>query len=234
MILASPLAEPSKSSPRTPQDGDTPPDPSRLSISNPQENHNVQTKAALPATPVAERAEPLFGFGDRRVSITPIHGQQISFEYDVVLSRRFAKVDFLGKGEFSQVFRVTATEVAPQQEFFGRTPGQIAHASNVQRVYAVKKIRLPVYNERNYQAKLREVAALRAVRGRDNVLQLVNYWEEDYHLYIQTEYCAEGGLDTFLKKFGEFGRLDDFRIWKIMLEVCQVSVTVEIDVLSWN
>ena len=215
------MAEPHKSSPKTPQDAGVPPDPSRLSISNSQEAHNAHNQAALPATPVAERAEPFFGFGDRRVSITPVHGQN-SFEYDVVLSRRFGKVDFLGKGEFSQVFRVTATEPAPTQELFGWTPGRAARSSNVQHTYAVKKIRLPVYNERNYQAKLREVAALRAVRGRENVLQLVNYWEEDYHLYIQTEYCSEGGLDSFLKQFGEHGRLDDFRIWKILLEVCQV------------
>jgi len=208
----------------TPQDA-APPDPSRLSISTSRDVHAAARKTTvLPATPVAERGDPLFGFGDRRVSITPIQAQHAAFEYDAVLSRRFTGVEFLGKGEFSQVFRVTATEAAPSQEFFGWTPGRNAQTSNAQRVYAVKKVRLPVYNERGYQAKLREVAALRAVRGRDNVLQLVNYWEEDYHLYIQTEYCAEGSLDTFLKKFGEHGRLDDFRIWKILVEVCQVSV----------
>lgn len=203
MVLASPLAHAQHSSP-----------------------NDTQKTSALPATPVTERAEPLFGFSDRRVSITPVHGQHASFEYDVVLSRRFKGVEFIGKGEFSQVFRVTAMEAVPTQEFFCWTPGKNTRTSDVRRVYAVKKIRLPVYNERAYQAKLREVAALRAVRGRDHVLQLVAYWEEDFHLYIQTEYCAEGGLDVFLKKFGEHGRLDDFRIWKILLEVCQVGIMV--------
>ena len=71
--------------------------------------------------------------------------------------------------------------------------------------------------------KLAEVTALQALRGKENVVQLMSYWEENHHLYIQTEYCEEGSLDSFLKKVGDTGRLDDFRIWKIMIEIAQVS-----------
>jgi mitosis inhibitor protein kinase SWE1 len=44
-------------------------------------------------------------------------------------------------------------------------------------------------------------------------------WENNGHLYIQTEFCEEGSLDGFLAQAGLKARLDDFRIWKILLEL---------------
>ncbi|KAI7052940.1 kinase-like protein, partial [Hortaea werneckii] len=41
------------------------------------------------------------------------------------------------------------------------------------------------------------------------------------HLYIQTEFCENGNLKDFLFNTGFKGRLDDFRIWKILVELSQ-------------
>ena len=60
------------------------------------------------------------------------------------------------------------------------------------------------------------------MRGAEHIVQLIDSWEEHNSLYIQTEYCEEGTLNTFLAKVGAKGRLDDFRIWKILSELAQV------------
>lgn len=56
-------------------------------------------------------------------------------------------------------------------------------------------------------------------------MTFVDSWEEQGHLYIQTEFCEEGTLDVFLAQTGLKARLDDFRIWKILLELSVVSGT---------
>jgi mitosis inhibitor protein kinase SWE1 len=51
-------------------------------------------------------------------------------------------------------------------------------------------------------------------------------------LYIQTEYCEEGTLDRFLGHVGRGGRLDDFRIFKILQDLCLVSCSCYICIFS--
>lgn len=51
------------------------------------------------------------------------------------------------------------------------------------------------------------------------MVEFFDSWEDHGHLYIQTEFCEEGTLDLFLIQEGTKGRLDDFRIWKIVSEV---------------
>lgn len=213
-----------------------PPDPSRLSISGNKDALHNSTSSRLspvtfpPATPTADR-EAFAHFVDRRVSITPVHGHgSAPNDADAVLTSMFGKVDCVGKGEFSQVFRVTSRQDSDNtpMDYFNATPtkkrGTDANNASLPatKVFAVKKIRLPFFGQKERQAKLREVAALEAVRDQENVLQIFDHWEQNGHLYIQTEFCEEGGMDNFLKKVGENGRLDDFRIWKILLEVSQV------------
>lgn len=208
-----------------------PPDASRLSISN-ANNASTRSGPAIfpPATPTADR-EAFVNFVDRRVSITPVHGHSVaSHDADAVLASMFRKVECVGRGEFSQVFRVVAQPTFDHTlvDCFGTTPSKRSPADRrslsaaaTQKVFAVKKIRLPFFGQKEREAKLREVTALEAVRDRENVLQIFDHWERNGHLYIQTEYCEEGGMDNFLKKAGEHGRLDDFRIWKILLEIAQ-------------
>ena len=241
-----------KASPRTPRESSilhniditnnmAPPDASRLSISNDDANGAKNTVLPLPtykqtstifppATPTTDR-EAFVNFIDRRVSITPVHGAAPA-DTDAVLSNMFGKVECVGKGEFSQVYRVNTRSASaygsgplsylnatPSKRASSRTPS--FSPASTSKVYAVKKVRLPYFGQKEREAKLREVAVLEAVRDRENVLQIFDHWEQNGHLYIQTEYCDEGGLDKFLKKAGEHGRLDDFRIWKILLEAAQ-------------
>lgn len=224
-VTASPLGPFEKlgaQTPKTPRDNSTlvPPDPSSLSISNHDAPNNTTFGSFPPATPTSRQVDH-FGFADRRMSITPVNGQGPS-DVDMVLNSLFNHVELIGKGEFSQVFRVTessnAAHVTPQQG----TPGTPPTPSQA-RVFAVKKTRLPFFGAKDREAKLREVSVLQTLRGRAHVVQFVDSWEKQFHLYIQTEYCEEGSLSEYLGNVGSAGRLDDFRIWKIMVEVAMVS-----------
>ncbi|KAI1389937.1 uncharacterized protein F4822DRAFT_218926 [Hypoxylon trugodes] len=211
------------SSPRTPQGNIVPPDASRLSISNTADNFLFpgtadRSLSIPPATPTTRQdSAPMFL---ERRAITPINGLP-SQDLDEGLMSRFGKVEFLGKGEFSQVFKVTETTQAnraPQQGFFS-TPTHRVFSPSSAKVYAVKKLTLPIQGKKDRALRLREVGVLETLRGCDHVLQLIDSWEDGNCLYIQTEFCEEGSLDAFLSFVGTKGRLDDFRIWKIMLEI---------------
>lgn len=213
-------------SPHTPRDtagySMTPPDPSSLSISN--SNDGNPKPFRTPATPSNSHARQLFSsFANRRLSITPqnghVHGPS---DVDESLVSRFDKSEVIGKGEFSQVYRVVKSSApASFMTAFSSTP-RTPSSPNSDRVYAVKKLRIPFYGIRDRKAKLQEVNILQSLRHSSKVVQLIDSWEHHGHLYIQTEYCSEGSLDTFLKAVGQAGRLDDFRIWKILLETAQV------------
>jgi mitosis inhibitor protein kinase SWE1 len=163
---------------------------------------------------------------DKRV-ITPVHGMT-SHELDANLTRRFGKVEFIGRGEFSEVYKVmeVTKPVAPSNKSFFGTPTRPSHTPPSplpHKIFAVKKLVLPIQGDKDRMLRLREVDALKALRGCAHILQLIANWEENNSLYIQTEFCEEGNLKEFLAEVGMKGRLDDFRIWKIMLEMTQVS-----------
>ncbi|KAL2071349.1 hypothetical protein VTL71DRAFT_12584 [Oculimacula yallundae] len=216
-------------SPSTPQDSILPPDPSGLSISNHRDGPFQQGAQSMPppATPTAGR-DHFPKFGDRRLSTTPISTFAPSDSDDALLSR-FEKVEIIGTGEFSRVYKVTKTTpsrpTTAQSFFFGNTGSPLSGKSPStpmpERVFAVKKSRQPYSGTRDRQRKLQEVNVLKALGQSDHVLHFNDSWEEKNYLYIQTEYCEEGSLDLFLSTVGRKGRLDDFRIWKIMLEIGQ-------------
>jgi mitosis inhibitor protein kinase SWE1 len=212
-------------SPRTPQDAAgysmTPPDPSSLSISNSLDGNPRQS--TTPATPSNSQTRQLFSsFANRRLSITPVNGLGPS-DVDESLVSRFDKSEIIGKGEFSQVYRVVRSS-APGSFMMGfSTTPRTPSSPSSDKVYAVKKLRIPFHGIRDRQAKLQEVSILQSLRHSSKVIQLIDSWEHHGHLYIQTEFCTEGSLDGFLKVVGQAGRLDDFRIWKILLETTQVS-----------
>jgi mitosis inhibitor protein kinase SWE1 len=155
------------------------------------------------------------------MSITPINGQGPS-DVDMVLNSLFDHVELIGKGEFSQVFKATETSEQKTLGSVSGTPGTPPTPSQA-RVFAVKKTRLPFFGAKDRESKLREVNILKSLRGYPHVLQYVESWEKQFHLYIQTEYCEEGSLSEFLGNVGSAGRLDDFRIWKILVEASMVS-----------
>lgn len=67
---------------------------------------------------------------------------------------------------------------------------------------------------------------MKAVTNSDHIIAFTNSWEDSGHLYIQTEFCEEGSLDMFLAQVGLKARLDDFRIWKILLELTLVCFLI--------
>ncbi|PSR78954.1 kinase-like domain-containing protein [Coniella lustricola] len=205
------------SSPKTPRDSNTllPPDLSCLSIPNREQASSTRFGSLPPVTPTAREDDNLGAFADRRISITPVNGLSLG-DVDLDLRSRFDQVEVVGRGEFSQVYRVTRVSRSAAATL-DSNPGTPPTPLEAQ-VFAVKKTRLPFFGARDREAKLREVIVLRALRGRPHVLQFIESWENQYHLYIQTEYCEEGSLSEFLGIVGAAGRLDDFRIWKILLE----------------
>ena len=229
---ASPINDRSQHlSPHTPRESMMPPDPSSLSISA-HGNENVCPSTALtssasiypPATPTASR-DSLSLFNKSIASITPSH-TSVPIDVAPVLTSRFDKVDLIGAGEFSQVYKVTRKqELKPKRSYFSLPLGRASPKTPLpDQVWAVKKSRNAYIGPKDRQRKLQEVNTLKALGQSDHTLQLFDSWENKNHLYIQTEFCEEGSLSVFLDQVGRKARLDDFRIWKIMLELSLVSI----------
>ncbi|KAF2876347.1 hypothetical protein BDV95DRAFT_483379 [Massariosphaeria phaeospora] len=200
----------SASSPRTPNESSVP-DPSKLSISAQRRgsvpfNSSTDSIMLPPATPTTPREYSYFGNDRPKVPTIGLTKNDV----DPALSSRFHDVRKLdGDGEFSYVFRVS--DPVDKRLALESPPGS--------RVWVVKKSKKPYLGHMDRAKKLREVDILYALRGNEHVISIQNHWEEKYHLYIQTEYCEGGNLKTFTNGAGFKGRIDDFRIWKILLEV---------------
>ncbi|KAF7925901.1 hypothetical protein EAE99_005936 [Botrytis elliptica] len=213
-----------KLSPCTPQDNMLFPDPSSLSISNHRDGHahlgaNSAPVAPPPATPTTGR--DYFG----KTSTTPV-GSFPPRDVDESLVSRFNKIELIGTGEFSQVYKVTQSAHKASTFMFGDSvdspmTGRTPPTPTPDRVFAVKKSKQPYQGFKDRSRKLKEVEVIKALGQADNVIHYVDFWEEKNYLYIQTEYCEEGSLDIFLSQNGRKGRVDDFRIWKILLEIGQ-------------
>ena len=213
--------------PHTPQESMLPPDPSGLSISAHGDTQLNQTLNGFnssvsvypPATPTTSRDYfPQLGKG--RSSITPVHSFAPT-EVDPILLSRFNKVEMIGTGEFSQVYRVSQ-----KSSFNFGTNDQLPRTSPSalvpDQVWAVKKSRRTFIGPKDRLRKLQEVEILKILGHSDHTVQLFDSWEHNDYLYIQTEFCEEGSMDIFLDQVGRKARLDDFRIWKIMLELSLV------------
>lgn len=220
-------------SPHTPRDSTAPPDPSGLSISAHAEGqlfrqvNEVPNSTAIfpPATPTASRDHST-SFGNGRSSLAASHNAAAA-EADPSLRSKFDKVELVGTGEFSQVFRVTqAQESKAIRSYFSLQSTRGSPRTPMpDRVWAVKRSRHPFIGPKDRQRKLQEVNALRTLGQADHTVQFCDSWEDKSHLYIQTEFCEEGNLDSFLNQVGRKARLDDFRIWKIMLELTLVMLS---------
>ncbi|KAE8554600.1 hypothetical protein EYB25_003141 [Talaromyces marneffei] len=211
--------------PCTPKDDKIfPPDPSGLSISAPNESAlslddlNAST-ITFPATPTAPR--DYFAPTGQRKSMSL--GGFSAMDVDTSLTTRFDKVELIGTGEFSQVYRVSNSPENSQYKSIFSLPsaGSTSPAALPERVWAVKKSKQAFGGPKDRGRRMREVEILRALANSDHVISFIDNWEDRGHLYIQTEYCEEGSLDIFLAHVGLKARLDDFRIWKILLELSQ-------------
>ncbi|KAG8623430.1 hypothetical protein KVT40_008406 [Elsinoe batatas] len=191
--------------PLTPQESYTPPDASRLSISNDQRgtlNFGSSVNGLPPATPTGPRDYP-FSFG---VSTTAATSSMLQNDVDTTLTSRFNSVHVFGTGEFSIVYRV-------------ENPVNQSASKSLGKVWVVKKSKKPYTGSKDRARKMKEVQILKALTGHEHVIESVDSWEMKNHLYIQTEFCENGNLKDFLSQTGYKARLDDFRIWKILLEL---------------
>ncbi|KAF2135008.1 hypothetical protein P153DRAFT_278677 [Dothidotthia symphoricarpi CBS 119687] len=197
------------SSPQSPSETMFAPDTRRLSLSGNRRgsiNFNSSLDSFPPATPTASRDHSVFFSNDQ--SAIPIG--LTKNDVDESLASRFREVKELdgGEGEFSIVYRVSQpVKTSPERSPAGS------------QVWVVKKSKKTYIGMGDRQRKMREVEVLYALRGNDHVLSIKDHWEHDARLYIQTEYCESGNLRRFLDTTGFSGRLDDFRIWKILMEL---------------
>ncbi|KAL8664695.1 MAG: hypothetical protein Q9202_002830 [Teloschistes flavicans] len=209
--------------PHTPREGVMPPDPSRLSISSQTYGSIMQPMDSMinsiPATPTTSRDSTAI-FGKSRSSFASSTAVPLA-EVDSSLTSRFDKVEMIGTGEFSYVYRVKKIQESKRTRgYFSLPPDNGSPNTPLpDRVWAVKKSRHPYIGPRDRQRKFQETTTLRALGQCDHIVQLFDSWEDKGHLYIQTEFCEEGSLDLFLEQVGRKARLDDFRIWKILLEL---------------
>ncbi|KAJ5286946.1 hypothetical protein N7478_002632 [Penicillium angulare] len=204
--------------PHTPRDQFFPPDPSGLSISVPSDSQSLQPDYGsqdMPATPTGPR-DSLLSSKQPSLQLSGFHTPDV----DPSLTTRFDKVELIGTGEFSQVYRVAQPHDASFPSMFSlsssgpKSPTALPH-----QVWAVKKSKQPYLGLKDRERRIREVDILKTLVSCDHVVSFMDSWENNGHLYIQTEFCEEGSLDVFLAQAGLKARLDDFRIWKILLEM---------------
>ncbi|PYI09098.1 kinase-like protein [Aspergillus sclerotiicarbonarius CBS 121057] len=200
-----------RGSPRTPQDHLFP-DPSGLSISNDQQSIRPDFNSNLPATPTGPRDS--FQSGKRHS--LPLAGYHAP-DVDPSLTSRFERVELVGTGEFSQVYRVAEPHDTSMSSLF--SGDMYSPKVQSEQVWAVKKSKQPYSGLKDRERRIREVDILKSLTNSDHIISFMNSWEDNGHLYIQTEFCEEGSLDVFLAQVGLKARLDDFRIWKILLEL---------------
>lgn len=204
--------------PQTPQENLLPLDTSRLSISQAAEGRR-ETSMPPPVTPTTARDFR----SSTSIFVTPVNVRTSSLDIDASLYSKFDKVEQIGKGEFSTVYRVTKQDHQNAFSISSFTPLDSHTKSPAKsQVFAVKKSKQPYHGPKDRDAKLREARILKALSHAEHVVQYIDDWEHNFHLYIQTEFCEEGTLDKFLANVGQFGRLDDFRIYKILQDLCLV------------
>lgn len=95
--------------------------------------------------------------------------------------------------------------------------------------YAIKRNTKPVLGNREKKAILREIDALRALtaidegeteveEGKEYLVFFVEAWSSNDFYYIMTEFCEGGSLFDFLEDHTNY-KIDEFRVWKILIEI---------------
>lgn len=98
---------------------------------------------------------------------------------------------------------------------------------------AIKRTKKQIVGKLEKKAILREIDALRALTsvkdndrlnlleqdaGKDNLVYFIEAWDFNNYYYIMTEHCEGGTLFDFLEEHKNY-RIDEFRIWKILIEI---------------
>ncbi|KAI5776171.1 kinase-like domain-containing protein [Geopyxis carbonaria] len=224
-------------SPHTPKNEIIPPDPSSLSISG-KPNDFMSKRRSLPAEFPVTPAKDIFPFGldtsgfpSNTVPSFNGNNHQVTSEF----KSRFIDIKHVGSGEFSEVYQVTEKRRSMNSTSVFTNSSQLVTPGNSSVVafssspspydpplqfYAVKKAKSRFLGPRDRNEKLSEARILKELKRHDHIVEYIDEWVEDEILYIQTEFCENGSLDKFLEMHGNKGRLDEFRVWKITLELC--------------
>ncbi|OBA23335.1 kinase-like protein [Metschnikowia bicuspidata var. bicuspidata NRRL YB-4993] len=129
--------------------------------------------------------------------------------FDERLVEKFGKsnIKYIGSGQFSVAFECNFQD----QKF------------------AIKRNKKPFSSHHEKKALLREIEALRALtsfhegetevaEGKENLVFFVETWSSNNYYYIMTEFCEGGTLNEFLDDHQNY-KLDEFRVWKILIEI---------------
>ncbi|KAF3914789.1 hypothetical protein ABW20_dc0101685 [Dactylellina cionopaga] len=175
--------------------------------------------------------EEVFNTSGLEQTMTPVMdrtSKTFSKDWDPSLESKFAKVTQIGAGEFSIVFEVEEKLSSSPSSHGLVTPENSSENGSppnpsllMPSHFAVKRVQF--HGQRDRDARIEEVSILKAVGKHKNVIEYFDSWEttSNYRVYIQTEFCELGGLDSFLSDYGNHGRLDPFRIWKIFTEISE-------------
>ncbi|KAF3939327.1 hypothetical protein ABW19_dt0203277 [Dactylella cylindrospora] len=180
-------------------------------------------------TPSSSSPNKSFDTSGFEPTLTPVMdrtSKTFSKEWDPALENKFAKVTQVGSGEFSVVYDVEEKITSSQTSTQLATPENSSENGSppnppamMPRHYAVKRVQF--HGMRDRDMRIEEVSILKGLGKNKNVIEYIDSWESNLRVYIQTEFCELGGLDNFLSDYGNHGRLDPFRIWKIFTEISE-------------
>jgi mitosis inhibitor protein kinase SWE1 len=173
----------------------------------------------------SEAFEPRRSHGQRKSGhhLHVVQGLFSSNDEEGRFENQFQVLGELGHGQFGVVLRVN--DRLRNLEYAVKKSGRY---EGVRHRYVFSVVGYIQPNQLTFRNRLREeVDVLKALTehgGHANVLEYVDSWDEDDHLYIQTTLCPMGNLATFLNEYGKnFDRLEEAYIWKIMADVADVS-----------
>lgn len=173
-------------------------------VTTPSPPSHRQNKASLRYSQGGSKSNTLKGLTGKDLSeanasdqTAVMHAQQVG-----CFESRFTQLSVLGSGEFSEA--VKAEEKATGA------------------IFAVKRMKRRFTGPKDRLRHLEEVDILRSLGVHPNVISLADAWEEDGHLFIQTELCPLGTLSFFLEGYGYMvGHLDEPRLWKVLAELAE-------------
>lgn len=130
-------------------------------------------------------------------------------QVDEYLMEKFGRqnIDYIGCGQFSVAFECK----------FGNER------------FAIKRTKKPVAGNHERKAILREIEALKVLtsikdeeteieEGKENLVIFIEAWNYNNFYYIMTEFCEGGSLFDFLEEHKSY-KMDEFRVWKILIEI---------------
>lgn len=95
--------------------------------------------------------------------------------------------------------------------------------------YAIKRTKKPMIGSAEKKSIMREIDALRVLgsieevdteveEGKENLVFFIEAWSFNNYYYIMTEFCEGGTLFQFLEENKNY-KIDEFRVWKILIEI---------------